>query len=164
MAAAKKPLDYHTLLENSLYDISIISLVAIIWAIFILLYTSKRWKYMPHAQTLLLLISQGTACIGSILYHKLDFSVIWTQYIQFTLLLTGVYASRINSAIIALNLLLLARGKAKLVSKYQSLIRLFPQVMRFMVIVFIDIFSQHIICSNSFGKCHTTYLTSQGLL
>merc|ERR1719189_2278170 len=72
---------------------------------------------MPHSQTLLLLISQGTACIGSILYYKLDFSLIWTQYIQFTLLLTGVYASRINSAIIALNLLLLSKGKSKLVSK-----------------------------------------------
>ena len=118
-AAAKKPFDYHTLLEDSSYEICIISLVAIIWTIFIMLYTSKRWKYMPHAQTLLLLMAQGTACFGSILYYHLDFSSSWTQYVQFTLLLTGVYASRINSAIIALNLLLLSKGKSKLVSKLQ---------------------------------------------
>ena len=84
-----------------------------------MLYTSKRWKYMPHSQTLLLLFAQGIACIGSIMYYTLDFSSIWTQYLQFTLLLTGVYGSRINSAIIALTLLLLTKGKAKLVSKLQ---------------------------------------------
>ena len=74
---------------------------------------------MPHSQTLLLLIAQGVACCGSIMYYTLDFSSIWTQYLQFTLLLTGVYGSRINSAIIALTLLLLTKGKAKLVSKLQ---------------------------------------------
>lgn len=74
---------------------------------------------MPHSQTLLLLVAQGIACCGSIMYYTLDFSSIWTQYLQFTLLLTGVYGSRINSAIIALTLLLLTKGKAKLVSKLQ---------------------------------------------
>ena len=119
LAAAKKPFDYHLLLENSIYEICIVSLVAIGWTVFIMLYTSKRWQYMPHSQTLLLLVAQGTACCGSILYYTLDFSRIWTQYLQFTLLLTGVYASRINSAIIAFILLLLAKGKSKLVDKLQ---------------------------------------------
>ena len=119
MAAAKKPYEYHKILEDCLYEICIISLVAIIWTVFIMLYTSKRWRFMPHSQTLLLLIAQGFACCGSIMYYTLDFSSIWTQYLQFTLLLTGIYGSRINSAIIALTLLLLTKGKAKLVSTLQ---------------------------------------------
>ena len=119
LAASKKPFEYHNILENSLFEICIISLVAIIWTIFIMLYTSKRWRYMPHSQTLLLLLAQGTACGGSILYYCLDFSSIWTQYLQFTLLIFGVYASRINSAIIAFTLFLLTKGKAKLVDKLQ---------------------------------------------
>ena len=59
------------------------------------------------------------------MYHTLDFSRMWTQYLQFTLLLTGVYASRINSAIIALSLLLLTKGKAQIVSKLQPFLLAF---------------------------------------
>ena len=74
---------------------------------------------MPHSQTLLLLLSQSCACVGAIMYHTLDFSHVWTQCLQFILLLCGVYASRINSAIIAIILVLLAKGKSQLVSRLQ---------------------------------------------
>ena len=56
------------------------------------------------------------------MYHTLDFSQLWTQYLQFILLLTGVYASRINAAIIAVILTLLTKGKVHIVTKLQPLL------------------------------------------
>ena len=122
LAATRNPSDNHKLLESSTYNISITSLTAIVWTIFIMLYTSRRWRYMPHSQTLLLLISQAIACAGAIMFHTLDFSEEWTQYLQFIILLTGVYASRINAAIIAVILTLLTKGKVHIVTKLQPLL------------------------------------------
>ena len=90
-----------------------------------MLYTSKRWQFLPHSQTLLLLVAQGTACCGSLFYNTLDSSRLWTQYLQFVILMTGVYGSRINSAIIAVILLLLAKGKKTLVDKLQPYLLIF---------------------------------------
>ena len=99
-----------------------ISLVAILWTIFIIIYSSnnKKWRYMPHTQTLQLLVFQGLQVLGPILYRLLDFSTtMWTRYLQLFFLSVGTYGSRINGGIIAVLLLLLTKGKARLVSTYQ---------------------------------------------
>lgn len=56
------------------------------------------------------------------MFQTLDFSQPWTQYLQFSILLTGVYASRINAAIISVILLLFAKGKVHAVTKLQPLL------------------------------------------
>ena len=60
------PADYIQDLDNFLFDISIVSLCACLWVIFVLV-NSKKWKEMPHLVTLFLTLSQACGCIGMVL-------------------------------------------------------------------------------------------------
>ena len=59
------PTDYIQDLDHFLFDISIVSLCACLWVIFVLI-NSKKWKEMPHLVTLILTLSQACGCIGQV--------------------------------------------------------------------------------------------------
>ncbi len=100
------PEDYITELDNFLLDISIISLFACLWVIFVLV-ISKKWNRVPHSITLALTISQLAGCLGAILWSLLDCDHGWKLYLQYSIFAFGVYASRFNTAILALTLVLI---------------------------------------------------------
>ena len=102
------PGDYIQDLDNFLLDISIVSLFACLWVIFVLI-NSKKWKEMPHLVTLLLTVSQACGCIGAILWSVSNCHHGWKLYLEFIFFAFGVYASRINTALIGITLLLLMR-------------------------------------------------------
>ena len=102
------PGDYIQDLDNFLLDISIVSLFACLWVIFVLI-NSKKWKEMPHLVTLLLTVSQACGCIGAILWSVSNCHHGWKLYLEFVFFAFGVYASRINTALIGITLLLLMR-------------------------------------------------------
>ena len=82
-----------------LMDISILSLFACLWVIFVLI-NSKKWKQMPNYVTILLVFSQACGCIGAILWSTMNCDQDWKLYLQFAFFAFGVYASRINTALI----------------------------------------------------------------
>ena len=104
-------------IQGNVFTLSIISIILILWTLFIIFYSSKKWQYMPHSQTIVLLSFQALQCIGVLFYNNLDFSMEWARYLQAIVLTIGSYGSRINVCIIALTVLMLTKGKARIVSK-----------------------------------------------
>ena len=102
------PSDYIQDLDNFLLDISIVSLFACLWVIFVLI-NSKKCREMPHLLTLLLTVSQACGCIGAILWSVSNCHHGWKLYLEFIFFAFGVYASRINTALIGITLLMLMR-------------------------------------------------------
>lgn len=99
------PSDYINELDNFLLDISIVSLAACLWVIFVFV-NSKKWNQMPHLVTMGLTVAQMCGCIGAIMWSVMNCHHGWKLYLQFIFFAFGVYASRINTALIAITLLL----------------------------------------------------------
>ena len=57
------PSQYLKVLDPFLEDVSILSLFACFWVLFVLI-NSKKWKEMPYYVTILLVFSQICGCIG----------------------------------------------------------------------------------------------------
>ena len=121
-------------MQGNLFNLCIFSLVAITWTIFVRFYSSNKWRYMPHAQTMLLLVFQAIQCIGVLLYSWLDFSMKWAKYFQVIVLAVGSYGSRINVCIIALSMLLLTYGKSRLISKFQIPLLAIGSIMPLLIV------------------------------
>lgn len=100
------PSDYISELDNFLLDISIIGLLACVWVAFVLV-ISRKWNQVPHSVTLGLVGSQGCACLGAILWSVISCTHGWKLYLQYSIFAFGVYASRVNTAVLAVTLLLL---------------------------------------------------------
>ena len=64
-------------IQENLFTLSIISLIVVSWTIFLIFYSSKKWRYMPHAQTMVLLSFQAFLAIGVLLHGSLNISVEW---------------------------------------------------------------------------------------
>ena len=101
------PSDYINELDNFLLDLSIISCLACFWVIFVIV-NSKKWSKLPFFVTLSLAFSQACGCIGAILWSLMNCTHGWKLYLQFAFFAFGVYASRINTALLALTLLLMS--------------------------------------------------------
>ena len=114
--------------QGNLLIVSIICILVIIWTVFIIFYSSKKWKYMPHAQTMLLLAFQACQCGGVLLSSFLQLSVVWKRYLQVYILAVGSYGTRINVSIIGVAMLMLTKGKARIVSKLQPYILMFGSI------------------------------------
>jgi len=100
------PSEYINELDTFLLDISIISLIACLWVVFVFI-NSKKWNQMPHLVTMALAFAQVCGCIGAILWSTMNCIHGWKLYLQFVFFAYGVYASRINTALIAITLILL---------------------------------------------------------
>ena len=114
--------------QGNLLILSIVCILVIVWTVFIIFYSSKKWKYMPHAQTMLLLAFQACQCGGVLLSSFLDLSVVWKRYLQVYILAVGSYGTRINVCIIGVAMLMLTKGKARIVSKLQPYILIFGSI------------------------------------
>ena len=57
------PSEYINELDTFLLDISIVSLIACLWVMFVFI-NSKKWNQMPHLVTMGLAFAQVCGCIG----------------------------------------------------------------------------------------------------
>ena len=106
-------------IQENLFTLSIISLIVVSWTIFLIFYSSKKWRYMPHAQTMVLLSFQALLALGVLLHGSLNISVKWVRILQEIVIMTGIYGARVNVCIIAFTLLMLTKGKASVISRFQ---------------------------------------------
>ncbi|XP_074550946.1 lysosomal cholesterol signaling protein isoform X2 [Halichoeres trimaculatus] len=94
-------------LQNVTFDISIVSLVALVWTITVM-FLSKKFKRLPHLFAVNLFFAQLISCIGMILWNfvvKEDSFV--GQVLTFTLLCTSLYSTYVWPGLIALSLVLM---------------------------------------------------------
>ncbi|NXD63045.1 GP155 protein, partial [Eolophus roseicapillus] len=93
-------------LQNVSFDISIVSLISLMWSLIVVL-LSKKYKQLPHMITTNLLVAQFIACIGMVawnfivkekdltvqilvfifLYSSLYSTYLWTGFLSFSLFL-----------------------------------------------------------------------------
>lgn len=105
-------MDPHVLtnsLQNVTFNISIVSLVALIWTIAVM-FLSKKFKRLPHMFTVHLFLAQSLTCIAMILWNfvvKEDNFI--GQILTFTLLCTSLYSTFIWPGLIALSVVLLKK-------------------------------------------------------
>ncbi|KAM7407431.1 hypothetical protein PAMA_003247 [Pampus argenteus] len=93
-------------LQNVSFNISIVSLVALVWTIAVM-FLSKKFKRIPHMFTVNLLLAQLLTCIGMILWNfvvKEDNFI--GQALTFTLICTSLYSTYVWPGLIALSLVL----------------------------------------------------------
>lgn len=117
------PASYARRLNIFSFDISVASAAACIWLLICFLgFGRKRYNQVTHRCTLCLVIAQLAIAIGVIMWSKLnssnDQTILW--YIQFILITTGVYASRIWTAAIAATLLFLSSRSLSFVENLQK--------------------------------------------
>uniref|UniRef100_A0A3B4Y7N3 G protein-coupled receptor 155 n=1 Tax=Seriola lalandi dorsalis TaxID=1841481 RepID=A0A3B4Y7N3_SERLL len=96
-------------LQNVSFNISIVSLVALVWTIAVM-FLSKKFKRLPHMFTVNLFLAQFLTCIGMILWNfvvKGDNFI--GQVLTFTLICTSLYSTYVWPGLIALSLVLLKR-------------------------------------------------------
>lgn len=103
------------LLMNSLlsvsFNISIVTLVALVWTIAVM-FLSKKFKRLPHMFTINLFLAQLLTCVGMILWNfmvKEDNFI--GQVLTFTLICTSLYSSFVWPGLIALSLVLMKRNE-----------------------------------------------------
>ncbi|XP_041857426.1 integral membrane protein GPR155 [Melanotaenia boesemani] len=96
-------------LQNVSFDISIVSLVALIWTIAVM-FLSKKFKRLPHMFTVNLFLAQLLTCIGMILWNFVVMSDNFIlKVLTFTLLSASLYSTYIWPGLIALSVVLLKR-------------------------------------------------------
>ncbi|KYN09636.1 hypothetical protein ALC57_18156, partial [Trachymyrmex cornetzi] len=122
VSAGITPASYAQQLNNFSFDISVVSAAACIWLLICFLgFGRKRYNKVTHRCTLCIVIAQLAIAIGVIIWSKLDSDsnqTLW--YIQFILITTGVYASRIWTAAIAATLLFLSSRSLSFVENLQK--------------------------------------------
>ncbi|MBN3300293.1 GP155 protein, partial [Amia calva] len=95
-----------TALQSVSFDISIVSLIAVVWTVTVLL-LSKKFKRLPHMFTMNLLVAQFLVCVGMILWNfiiKQDNFI--SQILSFILLYSSLYSTYLWTGLIALSLVL----------------------------------------------------------
>lgn len=103
------PLCLMNSLETVSFNISIVSLVALLWTVGVM-FLSRKFKRLPHMFTVNLFLSQLFSCIGMILWNfvvKEDNFI--GQVFTFTLLSTSLYSSFMWPGLIALSILLMKK-------------------------------------------------------
>ncbi|KAM8933474.1 lysosomal cholesterol signaling protein [Pelodytes ibericus] len=96
-------------LQNVSFDISIVSLVSLIWSLAVLL-LSKKYRRLPHLLTANLLLAQLIVCIGMVLWNFIikERNVIG-QILVFVILYSALYSTYIWTGLISLSLFLLKK-------------------------------------------------------
>lgn len=94
-------------LQNVSFDISIVSLFALVWSLAILL-LSKKYKRLPHLLTANLLLAQLIVCIGMVLWNFIiqERNVVG-QMLVFVILYGALYSTYLWTGLISLSLFLL---------------------------------------------------------
>ncbi|XP_029386210.1 integral membrane protein GPR155 isoform X2 [Echeneis naucrates] len=103
-------------LQSVSFNISIVSVVAMVWTIAVMI-LSKKFKKLPHMFTVNLFVAQFLTCIGMILWKfvvKGDSFI--GQVLTFTLLCISLYSTYVWPGLIALSLVLMKNRKDTRVS------------------------------------------------
>ncbi|XP_058046256.1 integral membrane protein GPR155 isoform X2 [Ahaetulla prasina] len=96
-------------IQNVSFDISIVSLVSLIWSLGVIL-LSKKYKQLPHMLTTNLLIAQCVACVGMVMWNfTIEKKSIFVQILVFIVLYCALYSAFLWTGLLALSLLLLKR-------------------------------------------------------
>ncbi|XP_043252553.1 integral membrane protein GPR155 [Colletes gigas] len=117
------PTNYTHQLNMFSFDVSIASIMVCVWLIicFIVL-ERKKYKCVTHRCTLCIVIAQLATAIGVVIWTKLEMhstgSILW--YIQFILITTGVYVSRMWTMATAATLLYLSSQSLNFVKNMQK--------------------------------------------
>lgn len=101
-----KPLAYA--IQNVSFDISIISLVSLIWSLAILL-LSKKYKQLPHMLTTNLLVAQSIVCAGMMIWNFVKEKNFVGQILVFVLLYSSLYSTYLWTGLLAVSLFLLKK-------------------------------------------------------
>ncbi|XP_019945714.2 lysosomal cholesterol signaling protein [Paralichthys olivaceus] len=98
-------------LQNVSFNISIVSLVLLVWTIAVM-FLSKKLKRLPHIFTVNLFLAQLLTCIGMILWNfVVKENNFIGQYLTFTLLCTSLYSTYVWPGLIALSLVLVRNSE-----------------------------------------------------
>ncbi|XP_040531733.1 integral membrane protein GPR155 isoform X3 [Gallus gallus] len=96
-------------LQNVSFDISIVSLVSLIWSLIVVL-LSKKYKQLPHMITTNLLVAQFVACIGMVIWN---FTVkqkdVTVQILVFIFLYSSLYSTYLWTGFLSFSLFLLRK-------------------------------------------------------
>lgn len=94
-------------LQNVSFDISIVSLFALVWSLAVLL-LSKKYKRLPHLLTANLLMAQLIVCIGMVLWNFIiqERNAVG-QILVFVILYSALYSTYLWTGLISLSLFLL---------------------------------------------------------
>ncbi|XP_058643205.1 integral membrane protein GPR155 isoform X1 [Onychostoma macrolepis] len=98
-------------LQHVSFNISIISLFALVWSVAVML-LSKKFHRIPHIFTINLFVAQLLACVGMIAWNFIaEQDNFLGQVLTFTLLYGSLYSTYIWPGLIALSLLLMRRNE-----------------------------------------------------
>ncbi|XP_040213652.1 integral membrane protein GPR155 isoform X2 [Rana temporaria] len=96
-------------LQNVSFDISIVSLFALVWSLAVLL-LSKKYKRLPHLLTANLLLAQLIVCIAMVLWNFIiqERNVVG-QIVVFVILYGALYSTYLWTGLLSLSLFLLKK-------------------------------------------------------
>ena len=114
--------EYEESLHNLVYGLSIASLVGVVWTILNFVRTPNRIRYLPHSQTLILLVFQMVASIGGLLYSCVEESnaildETWYKCFFYFVYMAGQYGTCINTALLGVALYMITSCNTKFVIK-----------------------------------------------
>ncbi|XP_013387378.1 integral membrane protein GPR155 isoform X2 [Lingula anatina] len=94
---------YKDILTITSFDVSILGIVCSVWTMTVMI-LGRKWRKVPHQFVMMLVIAQSLGCLGMIIWHLIPSNLGWAHYIQFVILLVGVFSSRCMTAMVALAL------------------------------------------------------------
>ncbi|XP_009994464.1 PREDICTED: integral membrane protein GPR155 [Chaetura pelagica] len=98
-------------LQNVSFDISIVSLISLIWSLIIVL-LSKKYKQLPHMITTNLLVAQFIACIGMVAWNFIiKEKDITMQILVFIFLYSSLYSTYLWTGFLSFSLFLLRKSE-----------------------------------------------------
>ena len=114
--------EYEASLHSLVYGLSIASLVGVVWTIINFVRNPNRIHYLPHSQTLILLVFQMIASIGGLLYSCVEGSnpiidETWYKCIFYLVYMVGQYGTCINTALLGVALYMITSCNTKFVMK-----------------------------------------------
>ncbi|NXO02684.1 GP155 protein, partial [Rhinopomastus cyanomelas] len=96
-------------LQNVSFDISIVSLISLIWTLIVVL-LSKKYKQLPHMITTNLLVAQFIACVGMVAWNFIvKEKDITLQILVFIFLYSSLYSTYLWTGFLAFSLFLLRK-------------------------------------------------------
>nr|XP_013816104.1 PREDICTED: integral membrane protein GPR155 isoform X2 [Apteryx mantelli mantelli] len=99
-------------LQNVSFDISIVSLISLIWSLIVVL-LSKKYKQLPHMITTNLLVAQFIACIGMVIWNFIvKEKDVTVQILVFIFLYSSLYSTYLWTGFLSFSLFLLKKREA----------------------------------------------------
>ncbi|XP_053981546.1 integral membrane protein GPR155 [Hylaeus volcanicus] len=123
VSAGITPANYMHQINLFSFDVSVASITVCVWLLICFLgLERKKYTSATHRCTLCIVIAQLATAVGVVIWTKLEphstGSVLW--YVQFVLITTGVYASRMWTMAIAATLLYLSSRSLNFVKNMQK--------------------------------------------